>query len=203
MATLDSTEATPATTANGGRLLATIALVAGLAISVVALAVGLTTWGREGGFESTPLGEIGASVFAVTLLAVGFVLRSRRPENTIGVLFLVFGIIVALSALAWDVMLVGALPGGDEQMGAIAAWLGAVTSIATWTYLLIAIVIRFPDGVAQSHGEEMVLRWLPVPAIAAAIAVALRPGRMQVYPAFDNPITTPPGLHGLPGSTGC
>jgi len=179
------------------RFSAIAVLVVGVGISSFSLLVGLSTFGRPGSFQATPFGDIGAFVFAVTLLALGFVLRSRRPENTIGALFLAFGICATLAHLAWAVMQAGYQPGGDPRLGAIGAWLGMVGSILTWTYLLISVIIRFPDGEPATPGEARVLRWLPAFCVVAAATAALRPGPLLIFLAFDNPVSTPTNLHGL------
>ena len=179
------------------RIVAPIVLVGGVGLSTFSLVVALSTYGKPGAYASNPLGEFGAFGFAVTLLALGFVLRSRRPANRIGPLFLTFGVFASLAALAWTSMLVGFLPTGDKRLGAVSSWLGATVSITTWTYLITALIIRFPHGEPATRGEARLLRWLPVVCLAAGITTAFRPGRVLVLPGFDNPVATPNELHPL------
>lgn len=192
MATADA--APPVTVSAPARALAVALLAAGLAVSGIAMLSTLSTFGLPDSYELTPLGDIGAFIFATTLLALGFVLRARRPANVIGWLFLVFGVCAAYSHLMWAAMQTGYLPGGDRGLGATAAWFGSVGSILTWTYLFASIVIRFPDGQPDTRGEARLLRWLPAFCVVAAATAALRPGPLLIYPAFDNPVPTPQGL---------
>ena len=190
-------EAAPTATRSAGRLVALVVLIAGVASSTFSLLVALSTYGKPGAYASVWLGEFGAFGFAVILLALGFVLRSRRPENKIGTLFLVFGVFAAFAELTWTSMLVGFLPTGDKRLGAVGSWLGATVSITTWTYLITALIIRFPHGDPATRAEARLLRWLPVISVAAGVTTALRPGRILVLPAFENPLTTPTELHAL------
>ena len=186
--------AAPVTVPVAARAVAVVMLLGGLGVSAIVTLLGLTTFGRPGSYDSTPFGDIGAFVFEATLLSLGFVLRSRRPSNSIGWLFLAFGICATLSHLAWATMHAAYLPGGDKTLGAVGSWLGSVGSILTWTYLFASIVIRFPNGRPDTEGEARLLRWLPAFCVIAAGAAAFRPGPLLIYPAFDNPIVTPSGL---------
>ncbi|HEY8239613.1 MAG TPA: hypothetical protein VIF63_09275 [Candidatus Limnocylindrales bacterium] len=189
--------AAPVTGPSTGRGLAVAVLLGGLGVAVVVTLLGLTTYGLPGSYESTPFGDLGAFVFEATLLWLGYVLRTRRPENALGWLFLVFGLCATFSHVAWATMQLSYLPGGDRNVGAAVSWLGAVGSILTWTYLMTSLVIRFPDGRPDSRGEARMLRWLPLFCVVAAGGAAIRPGPLLIFPAFDNPISTPPALDGL------
>jgi hypothetical protein len=189
--------AAPVTVSGPARALAIAVLVVGVALTAIATFGSLGTVGLPGSYEFTPLGDLAAFVFETTLLSLGFVLRSRRPANAIGWLFLAFGICASLSHTAWATMMAGYLPGGDKNLGALAAWFGSVGSILTWIFLMSSVVIRFPDGRPATRGEAKLLRWLPVFCVTAAAFAAFRPGPMLIYPAFDNPISTPANLHGL------
>ena len=166
-----STDSPPA-----ARIVALVVLVSGVAVSTITLIVALSTYGNVGAYASNPLGEFGAWGFAVTLLALGFVLRSRRPENRIGKLFLVFGVFAAFAQVAWTTMLISYLPTGDQRLGAVFSLLGASVSVTTWTYLIASLVIRFPDGAPASLAEARLLRSLPVLSVFIGVTTALRPG---------------------------
>lgn len=186
----------PVVVPTAARAVAVALLLVGLVVGAIVTVVGLSTYERPGSYASTPFGDLAAMVFEVTLLSLGFVLRSRRPSNVIGWLFLAFGICATGSHLAWATMQVSYLPGGDRSIGVAASWLGSVGSILTWTYLFASVVIRFPDGQPDTPREARLLRWLPAFSIAAATGAAIRPGPLLIYPAFDNPITTMPALDG-------
>jgi hypothetical protein len=55
-------------------------------------------------------------------------------------------------------------------------------------------VIRFPHGQPSTAGEARLLRWLPLLCLVAAGGAAIRPGPLLIFPAFDNPLSTPPDL---------
>jgi hypothetical protein len=185
------------TVSGGARAVALTVLLAGFSVIVPVTLYGLTTFGRPGSYESTPFGDVAAFIFEATLLSLGFVLRARRPSNSIGWLFLAFGLCATLSHLGWATMQAGFLPGGDRTLGALGSWLGSVGSILTWTYLVASIVIRFPDGEPATVGDARLLRWLPLLCVVAAGAAAVRPGPLLIYPAFDNPIATPADLRNV------
>ena len=187
-----STDSSPA-----ARSVALVILVGGVLASTIALVIALSTYGKVGSYAGNPLGEFGAFGFSVTLLSLGFILRSRRPENRIGQLFLAFGVFAAFAAISWTTMLVGFLPNGDKGLGTIGSWVGAVVSTTTWTYLIAALVLRFPSGNPASAAEARLLRRLPVISIAMGVTTALRPGRILILPAFDNPVATPVAVHPL------
>jgi hypothetical protein len=174
----------------------TLALVAfGLVANTAGLALGLSVAGRPDTLQLTPLGSVGAFAFVLTNIAVGLVLRSRRPDNGIGWVFVAFGAAAGLSHLTWSGMLVQQIPGADRGVGEWVSWLGAVFTIGTWTYLNAALILRFPGGDAASPAEARLLRWAPLPCLIASALVAIRPGTLVLYPAFDNPLPTPPDLH--------
>jgi hypothetical protein len=167
---------------------ARLALVAGVGIILLVTSVDVIAWTRPGSFSSTPVGEIGSLVFTLTTLALGALLQSKRPDHALGPLFLAIGLATAISGIAWMVMLLGYLPDGDKRLGALAAWSGAALSVPIWSYLVIALVVRFPSGRAETAFEARVLRLAPFACAIAGIAVALHPGQVPLFPAFDNPV---------------
>lgn len=169
-----------------------VALVAlGMASQLVGLVLALGAVGKPGALNQTLLGELGAFAFGVTLVALGVVLRSRRPDHAIGWLFLVFGLVVGVSSVLWGVTLLSRIEGGDASLGMGAAWIGAIATTPVWAYLITALVVRFPSGHPHSATEARLLRWAPVVLVATGLTAALRPGPLLLYPAFDNPIQTP------------
>lgn len=173
--------------------------VVGVALSTLLVGVWMSIGavGRPGGVSTTPLGEIGTLVFGLTLTALGVILRSRRPDHLMGWLFLAFGLVIGISAMVWATMVVTSLPGGDPWLGALVAWIGATCLAPAWIFLLASFIVRFPTGYPQSRSEARLLRWSIVTGIAAGATIALRPGPMLVYTAFDNPISTPEAIHPL------
>ncbi|CAN5892982.1 hypothetical protein BH23ACT5_BH23ACT5_17290 [soil metagenome] len=121
--------------------------------------------------------------------SVGAIITSRRPENGIGQVCLLIGLLIGVNSLAGEYGVYalltepGALPGGD-----IAAW------FVNWTWVVYigligtVLVLVFPDGRLPSR------RWRPVIALAlvamamVAVSFALAPGPFLSVPwAADNP----------------
>ena len=176
------------------RLIALATFWGGLAVSTVGLLISLSTYGRPGSYLATPFGEVAGFVFSVSLLATGYLLRSRRPANSLGWLFLAFGVAATIAAGAWTVMLVEYLPGGDRHLGAMVSLLGAVVCLISWPYLIVALVIRFPHGNPSTASDARLLRGWPIVCVAFALTAALRPGRILAFAAFDNPLPVPGNL---------
>ena len=173
------------------RRLALVVAAIGIAFTICALVLGFAARAAGSRFTATAIGDVGAFSFSATLIVLGFILRSRRPDHPIGWLFLAFGATASISAVAWGGMLLSAVPGGDPRFGAIISLIGAVSSGTVWAYLIAAIVIRFPTGSPESPREAAILRWAPVVLLISALAIVIRPGPIVIYPAFENPITTP------------
>jgi hypothetical protein len=187
--------AMPPGKSNPSHRLALLVFLGALLANILSLLVALSTYGHQGSYLATPLGEIAGFIFPTSLLSAGYLLRSRRPGNAIGWLFLAFGVVATISSIGWMVMLVEFLPTGDARLGAIVSWLGLILSVPTWSYLLVALVVRFPDGQPATAAAARLLRWLPVVVVVVGVVVALRPGTLLIYTAFENPLATPASLH--------
>lgn len=120
---------------------------------------------------------------------VGTIITSRRPENGVGQVCLLIGLLIGANSLAGEYGVYalltepGALPGGD-----IAAWFVNWTWVAYIGLIGTVLVLVFPDGRLPSR------RWRPVMAVAlvamamAAVSFALAPGPFLSVPwAPDNP----------------
>ncbi|TAJ99983.1 MAG: hypothetical protein EPO36_10150 [Chloroflexota bacterium] len=188
----------PSIPAATGRERVALALLAaiGLGTSISSLVLDVATADRPAGITSSFVTEIGAAAFTLTLVALGIVLRARRPDHQIGWLFLVFGAAAGSSQLTWATMLVTSLPGGDHRLGQVVSWIGASITIPVWTYLLTSLIVRFPTGRAGSRAEASILRWGLVTSGVCACVMAVRPGALLVYPAFTSPFAVPAPLIG-------
>lgn len=124
---------------------------------------------------------------------VGWLIFSRRPDNAVGRVCLIIGLLMGVNCLAGEYAVYavltdpGSLPGGP-----VAAW------ITNWTWVLYiggvgtVLVLLFPDGRLPSQ------RWRPLLALAlvtmamAATSFALTPGPFVSIPWATNPF----GLEG-------
>jgi hypothetical protein len=148
-------------------------------------------------------GVVGFAVllpFAVALAfaTVGALIASRRPENAIGWMFCVVGLVMVTEGFTESYANLalfarsGSLPGGRVAAWA-SAWLGGPGLLGIFAFLLLL----FPDG------RLLTRRWRPVAWVAAlAIAVvtflhAFRPGplRNSAFPSVANPF----GIEALAG----
>jgi hypothetical protein len=120
---------------------------------------------------------------------VGALVASRRPENPIGWIFCVTGLLYGVQAFASGYATYallgqsGSLPGG-ELMAWISGWIGVPILPLAGALL----VLLFPNGKLLSR------KWQPVVWIAAcgsamlALAAALDPGSLLFQLTFDNPL---------------
>jgi hypothetical protein len=58
----------------------------------------------------------------------------------------------------------------------------------------VALVVRFPSGRPETPTEARILRWTAAICVGGAVALAIRPGPIAMYPVFENPMITPPEL---------
>jgi hypothetical protein len=138
--------------------------------------------------------------FAVALAftTIGALVASRRPENAIGWVFCVVGLVMLAEGFSESYANLalfahsGSLPGGRVAAWA-SAWLGGPGLLGIFAFVLLL----FPDGRVPTR------RWRPVAWVAAtAIAVvtllhAFRPGplRNSAFPSVTNPF----GIEALGG----
>ncbi len=131
-------------------------------------------------------------LLGVLLLAfptVGALIASRRPENSIGWIFCVAGLVLAVGVLAnahANYALSGgrgSLP-GEEYAAWLSTWIVAPAALLAAAFLFLL----FPDGRLPSR------RWRPAAWMAAigsplvALADALNPGPLDAHRSIDNPV---------------
>jgi hypothetical protein len=136
--------------------------------------------------------ELVATVAVVVLVSVGALITVRRPENTIGWIFCVSGLLWAVGGAAEVYAAYGlrspqvSLPG--EQ---VMAWLGSWTWAPPLGVLVTFLFLLFPDGRLPSR------RWRPVAWLGAAgtagitVAYAFGQRPLEGYPEIANPFGMP------------
>ena len=103
---------------------------------------------------------------AVTYPAVGAVIVSRRPENTVGWLFCIVGLLLGLTVFCGEYAKYALL----TQPGALSAGVAAAW-VATWAWVpgaalnVTFLLLLFPDGRLPSP------RWWPVAWVAGGLTV--------------------------------
>lgn len=166
------------------------------ALSVVLVALGAVLLALNRNVDDpVALYWINLAAAALALSTVGALVASRRPENPIGWLLGVSGLIYAVTVSVGEYGVYallterGALPGG-----VLAAWLGS------WLYVLGANLVLysflfFPDGRLPSP-RWRVVAWLVAVAICLdTTLLALAPGTLYGFPGVENPF----GIEALAG----
>jgi hypothetical protein len=171
------------------RRLAVVALPVSLAavVFIVALDIVFLAAGRpmEAAFSLVPL------VLIIDLSGVGGLLVIRRPDNRIGLVLLVAGL---LTALSWGA---GYYVDLDEFVGGRLPFVVPVAWVTGWVFtptvgLIAAIVpMLYPSG----HLPGPRWRFLAAVALIAislnALATATAPGPMSNFDTIVNPVTLP------------
>jgi hypothetical protein len=154
---------------------ATVSLVAG------ALALGLANR------PEIPLFSVPFHVIPPTFATLGALISSRRPGNVMGWIFLATGVLGGVQMFFGQYANVALAPQGPAlPWGAFAAWL-AMLAQNSFPYLIIFLVLLFPDGRLPSR------RWRPLAwamglFLALTLVVgALRPGPFPEFPSAGNP----------------
>ena len=157
-----------------GRLAATLAAVA-LAMTVGATLLMIP---NSAGTSLQDLGfnGVGGVLLGVIYPILGWLIASRRRENSIGWLFLVIGLSQAGTAFMSEYAIYGLITApGAVPFADIASWL-AVWAWAPGFVLLFVTVILFPDGRLPSR------RWRPVLWLAGvAAAMSIVPSAMAAW----------------------
>jgi hypothetical protein len=164
-------------------------MAGGLWLLSVGLAVAAALLpGRGGGGLGTLLG-----LWAATNATVGAIVAIRRPAHRIGWLLVAIGLLLAIDSFAEQYARYGLLAGLD----AIPA-VPAIAWVSFWLdapalFLLLFVILLFPDGHLPSRRWRPVA-WLLALAAAAGAGVALRPGELPELAPIRNPF-------GLQGAT--
>jgi hypothetical protein len=128
-------------------------------------------------------------VLLLTFPTVGALVASRRPKNSIGWIFCIAGLVLAVGVLATAYATYALSAGrdslpGEEYAAWLSTWIGAPAALLAAAFLFLL----FPDGRLPSR------RWRPVAWMAAigspltALAGALKPGPLDAHRSIDNPV---------------
>ena len=166
-----------------------------LAWSMWALCVPLTVFGGLLSFL-TGSGQIGAGsglvillgVLLLTFPTVGALVASRRPENPIGWIFcvagLVFGVGILTESYAKYALHASSAPLFGVQYAAwLSSWTGPVLLLAAAFLFLL-----FPDGQLPSRRWRLVAWMAAIGSSLTALGVAFEPGPLEANRSIANPI---------------
>jgi len=138
-------------------------------------------------------GGAGFLLMSLAFTSVGAIVMSRVPENRIGWLFCVTGLIVGAVVLAWVYADYGLyatserLPGTEAAASFPGEPLAAVLGFA---------LLLFPDGRLPSSRWRLAAYLLGLAALLLLVTDVLRPGRL------DDPFATLSNPLGVPGTRG-
>jgi hypothetical protein len=144
----------------GGRLyrLLLVSLLPGMIYFAFVAAVRFTPLMRWGDTPSTsPLLAFTALLSALVAILTGFLVIRRAPGNVCGPLLVLFGICSANAGLLNTV-----------QNGYVQAAL-QFTNLSVYLWVLVALFVYFPDGVAYRPWAGRVIVWLALPLFAVAV----------------------------------
>src|SRR5215217_3804997 len=132
------------------------------------------------GINLSPLlAEIWGYLLFVTFAAVGALVASRQPRNTIGWIFCAIGLFLTSSGASGQYAIYavvsspGSLPGGGT-----AAWLEAFLNGPIIITMFALLLLLFPDGRPPSHRWRAVL-WLDLIAAVLLFVGSFKPGPME------------------------
>ena len=176
--------------------LALILAVASTTLTLVGIAATIATPGTLSDVDGSGWNLISFAFPIAAFSIVGGVISLRRPDNVIGrllgVIGLLFAVFVACSAVSTWAVLTGSLPRDvGEWIG-----LGADAGVPALGLIGTQLVLRLPDGALPSPRW----RWfshVSLAAIAVSLAATLvQPGPVEELPGTANPL----GVESLKGA---
>lgn len=121
--------------------------------------------------------------------SVGLLISTRRPENSIGWMFLAVGLLALAEMAAFEYAVFGLLARpGAVPLPELAGWLYAWSGFVGGTITGVFVTLYFPTGRLPSR------RWLPVTALGALAALSgwfvlgFAPGRVVNAAFVANPL---------------
>jgi hypothetical protein len=125
---------------------------------------------------------------AAVIAAYGFVfalLVQRCPDNVVGWIFGTFALVIAGSNLSWA-YLTYATETIPPQLPAVeVALLLGVTLVPWWTFILVALVVAFPDGRPISPGWGRLIVAAGVVAVVGSLGFVFASGPLPVWMAVS------------------
>ena len=136
-------------------------------------------------------GGAGFLVLSLAFASVGWIVASRVPENRIGWVFCITGLLEGATVLAWVYADYGVFGASHRLPGSAAAAMfpgEPLAAVFGFTALL------FPDGRLPSHRWRPAAYVLGLAAVLLLVSDELRPG------ALDDPFSTVTNPLGIPGT---
>jgi hypothetical protein len=157
-----------------------------LSLSLVVTTVVFFVIDRSGAGASSAVLDILFLAIPISFSAVGCMLAVRRPENSIGWLCLVIGLLWSAEGMGWEV----ATWAGDRDKLGTAEWFGLLGFLwlpavgLTGTHL----VLRLPGGSLLSERWRRYSRFCTAVVVVVGVLVATEPGSVADVQGTQNPI---------------
>src|ERR1700761_526913 len=158
-------------------------------LTAVVFAVALTLLGRNAGYiDAGKLGFEAVMGVAIVLYAgTGHLLMVRRPGNAIGLLLAVVGLLLAFEMLTEQYPLYGLVTApGSLPAARLVGWFSVLAAVLA-VFLLLFLVLLFPDGHLPSR------RWRPVRTGFLVVMAASVVSQMQAGQYISGGLTDVPG----------
>jgi hypothetical protein len=161
-----------------------------LVLEMMGVVLLLATWTTPtGGFTDSAWSAL-TGVFAAAVFAgVGFLLAAKRSGNSIGWIFLVSAVNLALGLVLPRYALYAVVTHRGSQPGGVVV---AALSFSGWVILVASVwllVLLFPHGRLPSPRWRAIVALGGVGALASWIGATTQPGRLpKPFKAYDNPL---------------
>jgi heme/copper-type cytochrome/quinol oxidase subunit 2 len=133
--------------------------------------------------------DVAGNIALLIFPTIGALIVSRRPNNVIGWLFVVSGVLWGIYVLA-DIYTVYGTMAEPGSLPAIqfSAWMTTWPGTANLLAIVTLLPLLFPNGRALSPRWRPVV-WLNIAALAGLMIVsAVEPGQVDDYPGTVNPL---------------
>jgi hypothetical protein len=133
------------------------------------------------------------------IAAYGFMfalLVRRQGENVVGWIFGAFALVLSISNLTWAYLTYATETIPPQLPGVEAALLIGVALVPWWTFLLVALIVAFPDGRPFTKAWAWLIVAAGVLSLVGSLAIVFGSGPLPVWMA-----TSPLGLPGPSGES--
>jgi hypothetical protein len=170
----------------------TVAVVGGVSGLVVRVAWPVPILPTTFGVGPTAL--VAIAVLGITWTTVGALLVIRRPENQVGRIMVLVGVVHAMSVLTVAVAF-AALAEGTAEGRDVASLVGGPTALVTPTMVLVCYLgFIFPTGRGHTSGWDRIGHIALGVGLILATLLVFQPGDIHLLPGISNPVGFGPDL---------
>jgi hypothetical protein len=164
---------------------ANFAIVSGLGIPLWVITL-LTT--QKGDSEAAAVSDVLISIVIAIISLLGAIIVSKRPENLLGLGFVVISLLAIVLGLSEGYANYGIkIEPGSLPETETAAWLANWLWVPVIMPLLTLLFLLCPDGRTPSRSWHKVLIAVSANLVVLTICSALKPGPLDNIPEIENP----------------